>query len=200
MKVLKSLALKAQTLVQPQGRPTQINLVHFFDTVRKSFGKLIQSQVDGFELIIAKAQEAGVPNTWLAYMLATAWHETARTMRPITEYGPSLYLKRKKYWPYVGRGFVQLTWRANYEKYGIADHPERALEPALAAHIMIDGMTRGIFTGQKLEDYFNARRSDPVGARRIINGTDRAQQIAGYYRVFLIALEDGAPAVEVTAS
>ena len=164
----------------------------FFDyqVVRDKFGKLVQSQVNGFETIIHKWQESKLEDLrWLAYMLATTWHETSRTMQPITEYGSQTYLRSKKYWPYIGRGYVQLTWKRNYEKYGIADHPEKALEPDLAAHIMIDGMTKGIFTGKKLGDYFNTKVSDAVGARRIINGTDKDKLIAGYYNVFLDALK-----------
>lgn len=125
---------------------------------------------------------------WLAYMLATAWHETAQTMQPVTEYGGEAYLRSKSYWPFIGRGYVQLTWRSNYEKYGIADMPEKALEPDLAAFVMLDGMTKGLFTGRKLADYFSERRDDPVQARKIINGLDRADQVAGYYHQFLTML------------
>jgi hypothetical protein len=44
---------------------------------------------------------------------------------------------------------------------------------------MFEGMERGSFTGKKLADYFNDKNTDPVGARKIINGTDRAGTIAG---------------------
>ena len=152
--------------------------------------RLNEPQKVGYNFILNKWKESGLTDQrWLAYMLATAWHETAHTLEPVREYGGEAYLRSKKYWPYVGQGYVQLTWRANYEKYGIADTPERALDPEFAAHIMIDGMTKGIFTGRKLSDYFNAKKDDPVNARRIINGMDRADLIAGYYREFLSGLK-----------
>ena len=179
--------LKDKPIIEIETAPQKVNFNYAI--VRDMAGSLKQSQVDGFEAILNKWQESALKDLrHLAYMLATAWHETARTMQPITEYGSQKYLRSKKYWPYIGRGYVQLTWKRNYDKYGIADHPEKALEPDLAAHIMIDGMEKGIFTGKKLDDYFNARINDPVGARKIINGTDKDQLIAGYHKVFLKAL------------
>jgi putative chitinase len=77
-------------------------------------------------------------------------------------------------WRYRGRGYVQITGRTNYAKYGIAGDPEKATHPDVAANIMFDGMIKGAFTGKKLSDYFNASKTDWVNARRIINGTDRA--------------------------
>ena len=58
---------------------------------------------------------------------------------------------------------------------------------------MIEGMTRGLsgrgdFTGLSLEVFFNDRRDDPLQARRIVNGMDRAAHIAGYHFLFLAAL------------
>jgi len=53
---------------------------------------------------------------------------------------------------------------------------------------MILGMTEGWFTGRKLGDFFSATMERPVQARTIINGTDKAETIAGYYRIFKNAL------------
>ena len=66
----------------------------FFDTVRKDLfrGTLRQSQVDGMEYLLGiweKHFEAENPRdgtNWLAYALATFFHETAETMQPIEEY------------------------------------------------------------------------------------------------------------------
>lgn len=148
--------------------------------------KLNPSQKQGYDYIVKKWEETDFEDVrWLAYILATAYHETAHTMQPVTEYGGEKYLKSKPYWPYVGRGYVQLTWDYNYRKYGIEAHPERALEPELAAHILIDGMVNGVFTGRKLSRYFSSSVEDPINARRIVNGIDRAEKIADYYLSFL---------------
>lgn len=95
----------------------------FFARARSALfgGKLTQGQVDGITAILHGWQASQMTDLrWLAYMLATAYHETARTMQPIAEYGKG---KGRKYGvkgkhgqvPY-GRGYVQLTWDANYEK------------------------------------------------------------------------------------
>lgn len=67
-------------------------------------------------------------------------------------------------------------------------------EPEISAKIMIEGMTRGIsnhgdFTGVSLETYFNSYKDDPINARRIINGLDQANKIAGYHYKFLNAIK-----------
>lgn len=121
-----------------------------------------------------------------AYVLATTWHETAHTMKPVREYGGETYLKKKKYYPYVGMGYVQLTWRENYDKASrklgvdFVTNPRLLLKPEYAAKILVRGMQEGWFTGKKLADYITIYRSDYKGARRIINGTDKAALIAGY--------------------
>lgn len=186
-----------------------IDRAHFFATVREHFGALNQSQVDGFGTILDgwERQKDFGDRRWLAYMLATAWHETACTMQPIEEIGKGrgrAYGHPAGRWHkvYDGRGDVQLTWEANYRKasaelakHGISvdldRYPERALEPAIAFAIMLYGMAGGWFTGKKLGDYFGSRAEIPsaaVEARRIINGQDRAVIIAGYHRAFVVAL------------
>ena len=67
----------------------------YFDTVRKDLfrGNLTQSQVDGQNYLLETWEqhfEQNNPNDgtmWLAYALATFFHETAETMQPIEEYG-----------------------------------------------------------------------------------------------------------------
>jgi hypothetical protein len=136
-----------------------------------------------------------------AYMLATAWLETDKTMRPIAEYGKG---KGRKYGrrgrhggqvPY-GRGLVQLTWDANYEKAdaklglngALLRNYDLAMDPKIAYRIMSLGMHEGWFTGKKLTDYINKSRCNYVGARYIINIQDRAAEIARYARHFEAAL------------
>ena len=138
------------------------------------------------QLIIGEASERGLLRNQLAYVLATAYHETAHTMKPVREYGGEPYLKSKKYYPYVGMGYVQLTWLDNYKKAStklgvdFVKEPKLLLEAKYAASILVIGMVEGWFTGKKLSDYITLSKSNFVGARRIVNGTDKADVIAGY--------------------
>jgi putative chitinase len=179
----------------------------FFDTVRSSLfaGKLKQSQVDGMTAILNEWEARGLTDLrWLAYILATTYHEVRGTMQPIREDGRGkgkLYgrIDPKTGHAYYGRGFVQLTWASNYKTMSkllgvdLYNHPDLALDVGIATQIMFEGMLtaksfRGDFTGRSLEQYFNDKVDDPVNARRIINGTDKAKLIAGYHYKFLEAL------------
>ncbi|MEN5297752.1 glycoside hydrolase family 19 protein [Brucella sp. TWI559] len=145
-------------------------------------------------LLIEAGRERGLLRNQMAYVLGTAYHETAHTMKPINEMGGDKYLRSKKYWPYIGRGYVQITWKVNYEKAGkilgmdFVSKPELLLKPEYAAPIIIAGMVEGWFTGKKLSDYITLQKSDFKGARRIVNGTDKAELIAGYAREYDKAL------------
>ena len=178
-----------------------IDRAAFFAAVRKTLfgGKLTADQVQGAEVIL-DAWPAGMSLPQMAYCLATAFHETARTMQPIEEYGkgkgkPYGVPDKTTHQTYYGRGYVQLTWLTNFARAAkelgadFVNQPALALRPDLAAAIMFSGMQEGWFTGKKLSDYFTATKSDPVNARRIINGTDKADLIAGYHKQFLAALE-----------
>src|SRR5690554_3104739 len=188
----------------------------FFNEIEKTMfnGTLSEKQRQGINYKL-KAFDTHdiIDDRWRAYMLATSYHETARTMQPIEEKGRGArkrYGQTRKYngevyvYPdklYYGRGDVQLTWYENYElmgkllNYPLLKYPELALEPEISARIMIEGMTRGIsnrgdFTGVSLENYFNNHKEDPINARRIINGLDQAKKIADYYNKFLNAIRN----------
>lgn len=164
----------------------------FFASVRRApFGSLSQSQVDGLNAILDEWDRRALPDIrWLAYMLATTFHETARTMQPIAEIGG----KRARYAPFYGRGFVQLTWDYNYRKAStsvgvdLVKNPDRAMELPIATKILFDGMIEGWFTVKRLSDYINKGFCDYKDARKVINGLDRAVTIAGYAVQFERAL------------
>ena len=165
-------------------------------------GRLQQSQVDGINRIVSYRDEKypSMSDNQLAYLLATTFWETGRKMTPVREGGGMQYLKSKPYFPYYGRGLCQLTWSRNYARYQCADNPDRALDWDVALHAIFDGMVRGIFTGKKLSDYINANRTDFVNARRIINGTDKAQVIANLAYKWRAALREWIPDPSLTPS
>lgn len=193
----------------------------FFDKMRSGLlgPTLTAQEVDGCNAIL-KACE-GLPLSWTAYALATAYHETASTMQPIREYGGPTYFTRLydvsgarqqmaiangntcvgDGAKYCGRGYVQLTWKNNYQRAGtecgvdLVGNPDKAMQPDIAAKILRLGMAAGWFTGKGFSDYLprsgRAQRKAFTDARRIINGTDRAAQIADHALKFQMALEAG---------
>ena len=194
----------------------------FFDGVRRPLfgGRLRQAQVDGMTAILDR-WERGMPEgdlRFLAYMLATAHHETGRTMQAVRETFAAtdaaaisrlerafragrLRGVRTPYWrrdadgkSWLGRGLVQLTHRENYARMSaetgidlVAD-PEKAMELDVAAAILVVGMVKGCFTGRRLADCFSAGKEDWNGARRIVNGMDRAALIGTYGKAYRGAL------------
>ncbi|WP_139812525.1 hypothetical protein [Ensifer aridi] len=184
-----------------------MNLAAFFKQVREAFGALKQSQVDGFELILNEATKRGIPLPFLAYILATVWWETARTMQPIAEYGKGrgrkYGVKGKHGQVAYGRGYVQLTWDYNYEKAdqklglggALTKNYELAMDPKIAVLILFEGMKEGWFTGKDLDDYIDlideGDKEDLrefANARRIINGTDKQVEIGQIALKFEVAL------------
>lgn len=79
-----------------------------------------------------------------------------------------------------------MTWDYNYKKLGkelgLGDtlyiNPDDALKPNIAYKIMTIGMRKGFFAGASLVQYLSGKKTDYIGARLIINGTDHAVEIA----------------------
>jgi len=141
------------------------------------------------DLIIKVGEINGLLRNQLAYVLATAEWETNKTFLPVKEAyylgsKAEAYRKKLKYYPWYGRGFVQLTWKENYIKAGeklgkdLITNPDKAMEPEIAAWVLVLGMKEGWFTGKKLSDYITLKTSGFTEARRIVNGTDKAKEIA----------------------
>ncbi len=141
----------------------------------------------------------------MAYILATVQHETDNKFEPIEEYASGKQYEGNRELgnthagdgvKFKGRGFVQITGRSNYQKYAeltgidLIGNPKLAQDPKLAAFILIHGFKHGVFTGRKLADYISSARCDFRNARRCINGTDRADLIAGYARQWLADLPE----------
>jgi hypothetical protein len=163
-------------------------------------------------LIISTCMRYGLLRNQAAYVLATAYWETACTMEPVREafwLSEDWRKKNLRYYPWYGRGFVQLTWEQNYHKASselgvdLTTDADKVMEPNVAADILVIGSRDGWFTGKKLEDYITLQHSNYRGARRVINGTDKAAAIAEIAREYEEALitehyglEDAPPVIE----
>ena len=180
-----------------------------FAIIRLKFGSLSQEAVDNINLIVETCEKYGLTYPQTAYLLATTYHETAHTFKPIEEYGKG---KGRKYgtiytntegvkygiagsggdtylysdYPnlYYGRGHTQNTWLDNY-KYikqrtgvDVDNNPNLLLDSKLSAEVTVLAMKEGWYTSKKLSDYINDKKKDLLGARRIVNGNDKAKQIA----------------------
>ncbi|PHS02098.1 MAG: hypothetical protein COA78_21880 [Blastopirellula sp.] len=200
-----------------------MNKTKFFNKVRHSVfkGKLKQSQVDGLGVLLDCAEKRNTNIEYLSYILATTYHETAFKMQPISEFGGKRYFKKlydiKGSKPklarrlgnlkagdgvkYKGRGFVQITGRANYVKLGkklgidLVNNPDLALDTKIAAEILFIGMEQGLFTGKKLSSYMDGidgtdeeDRKQYKLSRWLINGRDKRDTIADYAIKFECAL------------
>lgn len=185
----------------------------FYTYMRKTafMGPTISdSELSGCESDLMACGQADWPLSWVAYAMATDYHETAGTMRPIKEYGSYSYFEHM-YGPkgknptraksmgnttpgdgakYCGRGRVQLTWAKNYAKVGeklripLYYNPDLALDPKIASEIMVQGMQEGWFTGKAMRHFLPSARpatvEEFIAARAIINGKDKASRIASY--------------------
>lgn len=146
-------------------------------------GHLSFKQNDGLTRIVSYAQQNydTLSFAQLSYIIATAFHETARTLTPIKEMGSVSYLKSKPYYPYIGAGLVQVTWKANYEKFGAATTDDLLTWP-IALDALFAGMMEGVFTGKKLGDFIQQDASIEAfeRARTVVNGRDQDALIAAY--------------------
>lgn len=188
----------------------------FFQYLRKRgsgvFGtRLSQGQVNGINSILNASK--GLPLHHVSNILAQVYHETNGRMLPVRETFADddaqaiarlerawsrgqLPWVRTPYWRdgYFGRGQIQLTFKENYDKFGITN-PDDALKLDVSARVAVEGMSKGMFTGKKLSDYTFPQDLDNLPSdnpRRIVNGRDGTdRKVAGYHRGFAKALEEG---------
>ena len=153
--------------------------------------------------IYTEMKNAGLTTAQSAYVIATAKHEShfgrlmvEQNVRPgryegRTDLGNDQPGDGDKY---IGRGYVQLTGKANYQLWSnrlqidLINNPELAVDPIIAARILVEGMKHGLFTGRELSDHINENETDYINARWIVNGQDRAEDIASFANDFQEAI------------
>lgn len=186
----------------------------FYAALRGSLGALTQEQVDGFNRLLDAMGKAGWPIAWVAYGLATSWWETNKQMQPVEEgyyLGPERAKRHQRtlrYFPWYGRGDVQLTWEDNYRKADaylasigliqageLIANPDLALRPDISAAILVWGMGGGKYTGKELGNYLPrtgpANHRQFVLSRYVVNIQDKASQIADVAMKMQAAVEAG---------
>ena len=163
------------------------------------------------DLLLYHSVSAGITDTrQLAYVFATAQHESQQFTSLSEKWNgddPLAYFRdvvgyEGKYgnipdsddpFTYRGRGFVQLTFRANYQTMGdifgvdLINHPGLAADPVLAAKITAYGMRFGKFRGNhNLNEFINDTETDYYNAREIINNDviKNGNLVAGYAKTF----------------
>lgn len=176
------------------------NLIENWDILSNeppTSGRLIS-----LNMLIDQCELLGLSKQHTAYVLATVKHETGNKFEPVEEIGKGKGLPYGN--PingkvYYGRGFIQITWQANYQKFrnyfekiwgvdgngkwefDLVNTPELALDPYISSVCTVHGMAKAMFTGKGLSDYGDGDKFDPFNARRTVNGIDRAELIKGYY-------------------
>lgn len=190
-----------------------MNKIKFYDAIRPHLNLTTQNII-GMDKVLdyIEAKEENLQQA--AYILATAWWETAQTMMPVREayWKDEAWRKRNfRYYPYYGRGYIQLTWDYNYKKASdyfkvdFVKNPDLVMDPEYALPILVVGMNEGWFTGKKLDDYIdNIDENDTEelreykNARRIVNGTDKAETIAKLTLVFEKGLKEAGYGLKAT--
>lgn len=103
------------------GRESIEALQNNLDELGSSKNRDFSTKEKTIESITQECQSQGlVLDTQIAYVLATTQWETAQTFEPVREaFWKSKEWRKEnfRYYPYHGRGYVQLTWKSNYQKY-----------------------------------------------------------------------------------
>jgi predicted chitinase len=173
--------------------------------------------------ILAECDAIGVNDPGqIAYILATSEHESNCGMY-MHELGGRAYFQKYEFrkslgnsepgdgFRFRGRGFVQLTGRLNYQKWGtklgldLISDPEAVADPAIAVKVLVQGIMSGAFTRKRLSDFVQGTTLNFFDARAVING-DKAkngQKIAARAQRYLAAyrnvMAQGAPSIMVAA-
>lgn len=127
-----------------------------------------------------------------AGVIGTIAIETGSTFEPVEE---AYYLDTEwdvvetwrkthlRYWPFYGRGFIQLTWQTNYQAYGERLNLDLVGQPQLAGHPTIAAKILALYWADR-DIQAAADRYDWTKVRLQVQGgdgeLDRLKRIANY--------------------
>lgn len=157
---------------------------------------------------VCRREKLSTPQT--AYLLATVHHESRMGLWLLDQESGWAYEGRHHLGNtergdgprYRGRGYIPIIGRIQYAHWEqtlglpLLREPDLAAEPYVAAEIAVRGMRNGSFTGHYLAEYLNESDRDYLGARRVVNGQDRAVLVARYaqqYEAALRAVDSNGP-------
>ena len=146
---------------------------------------LKEDQIINSRAILQECLKLTTDKRQLAYVLSTAIGES--NLRPYTEVKEEVGIMadyQYTYWSsgYYGRGYILFVGKDDYSKFGkftgldLINKPETALTPEGAAKIICTGMVKGLFTGQKLDTFFNSNTEDWIGARKTVSVAYKAKE------------------------
>jgi predicted chitinase len=138
--------------------------------------------------IHAALEERGIASRAVcAAAIATIAIETASTFTPVKE---AFWLSEAwrhanlRYFPWYGRGYVQLTWQSNYTKYGTAlgidllSNADLAMDPGVAAKIFAEFFLQsGAAAAAERQDWAECRRRVQGGAAGLTRLLTIVQQL-----------------------
>jgi hypothetical protein len=171
----QSAALHPRVVLQPKGDAWQWWTPELISMVTQC---PVAGVVEDWPLIYGALELYGIAdyNTCRA-AIATIAIETAHTFKPVREAfwlddqlgherAEQWRANNLRYYPYYGRGHIQLTWADNYRYYGwrighpeILDTPDRALLSPISVLVFgVYFLERGVSAAAQREDWAECRR------------------------------------------
>ena len=141
------------------------------ETISDVLGSSEANVKANWPIIVSALIATGIDSTMVRIAAAATVMVETGSFRPVVEKlakedkQPDLYKSQMRYFTFIGRGFVQITWEKNYQIFGgligvdLIEHPEAAMEPGNAARILAEYFKRtGVHNAANVQDWRKVRR------------------------------------------